>query len=151
MELFEWTLVLLFIAVLLHKLPEGFTIASVMLASGRSRAAALGAGLALGVLTLLGAVLTRVFAQSNCFEPQRPIPNAAGMVEVTVPDSVQIVTMIDGGARGLYHISGITLYGPEKQIHLYGSRGTINLMTLQAIAIDDFEARLGHDELHRES
>ncbi len=68
---------------------------------------------------------TRVFAQSNCFERHRPIPGEPGMVEVTVPDSVQIVTMIDGGARGIYHISGITLFGPEKQIHLYGSRGTI--------------------------
>ena len=47
---------------------------------------------------------------------------------VTVPDSVQIVTLIDGGARGLYHISGITLLGPEKQIHLYGSRGTIKYL-----------------------
>ena len=71
---------------------------------------------------------TRVFAQSNCFERQRPIPNEPGMVEVTVPDSVQIVTLIDGGARGLYHISGITLLGPEKQIHLYGSRGTIKYL-----------------------
>ena len=25
----------------------------------------------------------------------------------------------------MYHLSGITLFGPEKQIHLYGSRGTI--------------------------
>jgi len=38
---------------------------------------------------------------------------------------VQIVTLIDGGARGVYHISGITMFGPGKQIHLYGGRGTI--------------------------
>ncbi|MGE5192658.1 MAG: Gfo/Idh/MocA family protein, partial [Deltaproteobacteria bacterium] len=71
---------------------------------------------------------TRVFAQSNCFEPQRPIPGAPGMVDVTVPDSLQIVTVLDGGARGVYHISGISIFGPGKQIHLYGSRGTIKYL-----------------------
>lgn len=71
---------------------------------------------------------TRVFAQTNICEPQRPLPGAPGMVEVTVPDSVQIVTMIEGGARGIYHMSGITLLGPGKQIHLYGSRGTIKYL-----------------------
>lgn len=55
----------LFIAVLLHKLPEGFTIASVMLASGRSRGVAVGAACALGVSTLLGALLTSVFAEHH--------------------------------------------------------------------------------------
>jgi zinc transporter ZupT len=53
---------LLFLAVLLHKVPEGFTVASITLASGRSRAAALLAGTALGVLTLLGAVATTLLA-----------------------------------------------------------------------------------------
>ncbi|MGH7323405.1 MAG: ZIP family metal transporter [Candidatus Rokuibacteriota bacterium] len=56
---------LLFLAVVLHKLPEGFTVASIMLASGRSRAAALGAGLALGVTTLLGALLTSALAHGH--------------------------------------------------------------------------------------
>jgi len=55
----------IFIAVLLHKLPEGFTIASIMLAGGHSRAAALGAGAVLGVLTLAGALLTGLFAQAH--------------------------------------------------------------------------------------
>ncbi len=54
---------LLFFAMLLHKLPEGFTIASVMLAAGRSRTtAAVAAGL-LGLSTLLGVLLTSLFAQ----------------------------------------------------------------------------------------
>jgi ZIP family zinc transporter/zinc and cadmium transporter len=55
----------LFLAVLLHKLPEGFTIASIVLASGRSRAAALGAGVALGVCTLLGALGTGLLAHGH--------------------------------------------------------------------------------------
>jgi ZIP family zinc transporter/zinc and cadmium transporter len=57
--------VLLFVAVLLHKLPEGFTIASIVLATGRSAGAALGAGLALGVSTLLGALLTGLLAEAH--------------------------------------------------------------------------------------
>jgi len=56
---------LLFFAVLLHKVPEGFTVASIMLASGRSRRMALLAGAALGVLTFLGAVATSLFAGGN--------------------------------------------------------------------------------------
>lgn len=71
---------------------------------------------------------TRVFAQSQNFERRRPIPGHEGLADVTVPDSVQIVTQFAGGARGLYHISGITLFGPGKQIHLYGGRGTIKYL-----------------------
>ena len=55
----------IFLAVLLHKLPEGFTIASIMLAGGHSRADALGAGGLLGALTLAGALLTGLFAQAH--------------------------------------------------------------------------------------
>jgi len=45
----------IFMAVVLHKLPEGFTVASLLLASGRSRGTALG-----GVAILAGATLTGV-------------------------------------------------------------------------------------------
>ena len=53
-----WLGVAIFVAVFLHKLPEGFTVASVVLASGQGRQKAiLSAGL-LGAATLLGVVLT---------------------------------------------------------------------------------------------
>ncbi|PYO17787.1 MAG: ZIP family magnesium transporter [Candidatus Rokuibacteriota bacterium] len=55
----------LFLAVMLHKLPEGFTIASIMLAGGHSRGAALAAGTGLGVLTLAGALATSLIAQHH--------------------------------------------------------------------------------------
>ena len=87
----------------------------------------------------------RVFAQTNCFERQRPIGGEPGLVDVTVPDSAQIVTLIEGGARGIYHMSGITLFGPGKQVHLYGSRGTIKyVMTPQEQL---FCGRAGDSEL----
>ncbi len=45
---------LIFIAILLHKLPEGFTGASIMLAAGRSESAARWATLAIGAATFIG-------------------------------------------------------------------------------------------------
>ena len=54
--------VLFFLAVLLHKLPEGVTVASVMLASGQGRREALLAGLLLGVATIVGTLLTEAVA-----------------------------------------------------------------------------------------
>lgn len=51
---------LVFGAVFLHKVPEGLAIASLWVAAGRSRRAALAAGAALGVATILGVVLTGV-------------------------------------------------------------------------------------------
>src|ERR1700751_1143902 len=49
-----WLGFLIFAAVFLHKLPEGFTVASVVLASGQGRKSALRAAAALGGATLLG-------------------------------------------------------------------------------------------------
>ncbi len=53
----NWLGWLLFIAVFLHKLPEGFTVASVMLASGQGRRAALNSALFLGATTVLGVLV----------------------------------------------------------------------------------------------
>ncbi|HEV2915489.1 MAG TPA: ZIP family metal transporter [Pyrinomonadaceae bacterium] len=46
--------ILVFIAILLHKVPEGFTVASIMLASGRSSRKAAIATLAIGAATFAG-------------------------------------------------------------------------------------------------
>lgn len=64
---------------------------------------------------------TRVFAQMTTFAPDRPDGVA------TIADSVQVMTEIQGGARGLYHLSGIGLFGPGFHLHLYGSHGTIRV------------------------
>jgi ZIP family zinc transporter/zinc and cadmium transporter len=48
---------LIFLAIFLHKAPEGFTMASVMLASGRSRQAAFSAAVGLAVATLAGVLV----------------------------------------------------------------------------------------------
>jgi zinc and cadmium transporter len=50
--------VLIFVAVFLHKLPEGFTVASVVLASGQGKSNAVRAAGLLGAATLAGVLLT---------------------------------------------------------------------------------------------
>jgi len=50
----SWLGWIIFLAVFLHKIPEGFTVASVMLASGSSRGMAWGSSVVLGAATLLG-------------------------------------------------------------------------------------------------
>lgn len=53
----QWLGWIIFLAIFLHKLPEGFTVASVMLASGESRRTALVSSVLLGAATIVG-VLT---------------------------------------------------------------------------------------------
>jgi zinc and cadmium transporter len=55
-----WLGTIVFIAVFLHKLPEGFTVASLVLACGGARRSAMLAAAGLGAATLLGALLTSV-------------------------------------------------------------------------------------------
>jgi ZIP family zinc transporter/zinc and cadmium transporter len=51
-----------FVAVVLHKLPEGLAIASLFLAAGQSPRAAVAAAGALGLTTVFGVVLTDLVA-----------------------------------------------------------------------------------------
>ena len=67
--------VLVFLAILLHKLPEGLAISSLFLAAGESRQAALAASGALAISSLLGALLTQ---QVPILE-QYGLPLAAGV------------------------------------------------------------------------
>ena len=70
---------LVFIAVLLHKVPEGFTAASIMLASGRSPRRALFATLVIGAATL-GGVLCVALLQARISEAVRyALPFSAGV------------------------------------------------------------------------
>lgn len=70
---------LVFIAIMLHKVPEGFTVASIMLASGRSSKKAAAAALAIGAATFLGvvgvALMKEYFANSVAYA----LPFSAGV------------------------------------------------------------------------
>jgi zinc and cadmium transporter len=57
----NWLGWLIFFAVFLHKIPEGFTVSSVMLASGRSRGTAWGASAVLGGSTVAGVLMMAIF------------------------------------------------------------------------------------------
>ena len=56
----NWLGWLIFLAIFLHKAPEGFTMASVMVASGHSRATALYSAVGLAAATLLGVLVIEV-------------------------------------------------------------------------------------------
>lgn len=69
----------------------------------------------------------RVMAQVAAFTPERLDPSTGMLRRVGTPDSVQVLTTLADGARGIYHVSGVTRFGPGNQIHLYGSDGTIKV------------------------
>ena len=52
-----WLGGVIFLAIALHKLPEGFTVASLMMASGKTQRVAVLASALLGAMTLLGMAL----------------------------------------------------------------------------------------------
>src|ERR1051326_430158 len=56
----KWLGWVIFLAVFLHQIPEGFTVASVMLASGQSKRTAWGASVLLGGATLAGVMTMAV-------------------------------------------------------------------------------------------
>lgn len=67
----------------------------------------------------------RVLAQAHAFTHERRDPATGMAVRVGTPDSVQVLSVLEGGARAIYHASGVTRFGPGSQIHLYGSEGTL--------------------------
>ena len=79
---------LIFGAVVLHKIPEGFTISSIMLASGRGRRGALFASSILAFSTILGAVLISFFGGIVRFA----LPFSAGVTfYIAASDLVPII------------------------------------------------------------
>ncbi len=66
-----------------------------------------------------------VMAMSHCFIPRRRDEDSGGMVDVGTPDSVQVLSSLPNGARGIYLMSGVVHHAPGPQICLYGSKATI--------------------------
>lgn len=87
----------------------------------------------------------RVFAQGQTFTPSR-VDTATGRPgPVEVPDCVHVLTELPQGARGLYHLSGVAMHGPGFQVHLYGSEGTLKILTAPEETL--WGARRGETEL----
>jgi predicted dehydrogenase len=85
--------------------------------------------LALGIYheTLLRWVPTpmKVLAQSQTFITERIDPQSKKISKVTLPDSLQVITQLENGTRGVYLLSGVTNHASGPSIELYGSEGTI--------------------------
>jgi zinc transporter ZupT len=94
---------LVFIAILLHKLPEGFTAASMMLAAGRGGSSARRAALMVGAATMTGVALVIVFRSFEIYS--RPLsayvlPLSAGVtLYVAASDLIPEVNTREGGAK----------------------------------------------------
>lgn len=88
-----WLGSVIFLAVFLHKLPEGFTVASLMLASGRSRQMALWAAVVLAAATLGGVLLITLLKEQVSYA----LPVAAGVtIYVAASDLVPEVNREPG-------------------------------------------------------
>ncbi len=103
----NWLGWVIFLAVFLHKIPEGFTVASVMLAGGRGRQVALASALLLGVMTLLG-VLAINAAPSLV---HLGLPLAAGVtIYVAASDLVPEVNREPGICMALVFFAGVAIF-----------------------------------------
>jgi zinc transporter ZupT len=103
----NWLGWLIFLAVLLHKVPEGFTASSIMLAAGHSRRAAWGASAALGVATVIGVLTVTVFTRSL----PAGLPLSAGVtLYVAASDLIPEVNRERGISVALAVFAGVGLF-----------------------------------------
>jgi predicted dehydrogenase len=68
----------------------------------------------------------RVLAQVHAFTPSRIDPESGARRPVGTPDSVQVLSTLPGGARVTYQVSGVTPFGQELAIRLYGTDGVLH-------------------------
>ncbi|PYX27780.1 MAG: ZIP family magnesium transporter [Acidobacteria bacterium] len=102
----NWLGWLIFFAVFLHKIPEGFTVSSVMLASGRSRGFAWGSSVILGGATLAGVLTMALFRHHVA----AGLPLAAGVtIYVAASDLVPEVNKEPGARMALLVFVGVGL------------------------------------------
>ena len=102
----SWLGWLIFFAVFLHKIPEGFTVSSVMLASGRSRGIACAASVILGGATVAGALTMALFRH----HVGAGLPLSAGVtIYVAASDLVPEVNKEPGARMALLVFVGVGL------------------------------------------
>jgi predicted dehydrogenase len=68
----------------------------------------------------------RVLAQANAFVPTRIDPQSGVRRPVGTPDCVQVLAILENGARATYHFSGVTAFGQHMAIYLHGSEGVLH-------------------------
>jgi predicted dehydrogenase len=67
----------------------------------------------------------RVLAQAHAFIPSRIDPESGVRRTVGTPDSVQVLAVLENGARAVYQFSGVSPFYQETSITLYGSDGVL--------------------------
>jgi ZIP family zinc transporter/zinc and cadmium transporter len=98
---------LIFLAVFLHKAPEGFTMASVMLASGRTRVTAFYSAVALAVATLAGVLVIELVPTWLPYG----LPISAGVaLYVAATDLVPEVNREPGIRMALVFFAGVAAF-----------------------------------------
>lgn len=103
----DWLGWIIFIAVFLHKIPEGFTVASVMLAGGQSRRAALNSALFLGATTVLGVLVISLVPRLV----SAGLPLSAGVtIYVAATDLVPEVNREPGIRMALVFFAGVVIF-----------------------------------------
>ncbi len=100
----SWLGWLIFIAILLHKAPEGFTMASVMLASGQSRTTAFYSAVVLAAATLAGVLVIELVPSWIMYG----LPVSAGVaIYVAATDLVPEVNREPGVRMALVFFAGV--------------------------------------------
>src|SRR5262244_3186447 len=100
----NWLGWIIFLAVFLHKIPEGFTVSSVMLASGRSRGIAWGASALLGAATVAGVLIMALLRHQVGFG----LPLSAGVtIYVAASDLMPEVNREPGVKMALVVFLGV--------------------------------------------
>ena len=98
---------MIFIAIFLHKMPEGFTVASVMMASGRSRRAALTSAIVLALATVAGVLVIGLMPHWV----EAGLPLSAGVaIYVAATDLVPEVNHEPGIRMALVFFAGVALF-----------------------------------------
>jgi zinc and cadmium transporter len=101
-----WLGGVIFVAVFLHKIPEGFTVASVMLASGQSRKTAWASSVLLGAATLAGVLTMALFRHQVSYG----LPLSAGVtIYVAASDLMPEVNREPGVRMALVVFLGVGL------------------------------------------
>jgi len=113
----NWLGWIIFLAVFMHKIPEGFTIASVMLASGRSRGFAWGASVLLGAATVAGVMTMAVFRQEVGFG----LPLSAGVtIYVAASDLIPEVNQETGARMAvLVFVGAACMFVLDRFLHVH--------------------------------
>ena len=102
----DWLGWIVFLAVFLHKIPEGFTVASVMLAGGKSKRIAFGSSAMLGLATVAGVLAMSLLSRWLAIG----LPLAAGVtLYVAASDLIPEVNREPGAKVAFTVFAGVAL------------------------------------------